>query len=155
MAFVRVSEAVEVGRIAEPFRSALEGSGAGPILERATRALRTRSTQELGWLARKLGGIAATESVAVLAAPWLVWTTDAGKGPGTLWVRLADAELEVFDGSRPIPPSPVLKDRGLRIEGLLGRAPTRTTAFLGLGPQPDAEDFVAAVLAARDVDRAP
>jgi hypothetical protein len=152
--FTRTTATLAASAVPEVFRAALDGTGAGPVLDRATHVVHTTSTQELGWLARWLGGVGRTESVAVLAPPWLVWSTDAGKGPGTLWVALRDAEIEAFDGSRPIPPSPTLRDRGLRIFGPLGRSPERATAFLGLGPERVAEDFRDAVLAARTLARA-
>jgi len=73
---------------------------------------------------------------------WLIWATCGAKfGVVVMAARLQD--IQVMDGT-----TQVINDTGLEVFGFLSGFAERVSAFIGLGPEPAAERFSAAVKAA-------
>jgi len=73
---------------------------------------------------------------------WLIWATcEAQFGVVVMAARLQD--IQVMDGT-----TQVINDTGLEVFGFLSGFAERVSAFVGLGPEPAARKFRAAVKAA-------
>ena len=73
---------------------------------------------------------------------WLIWATcEAQFGVVVMAARLQD--IQVMDGTTQL-----INDTGLEVFGFLSGFAERVSAFVGLGPEPAAQKFRAAVKAA-------
>jgi hypothetical protein len=73
---------------------------------------------------------------------WLIWATCGAKfGVVVMAARLHD--IQVMDGTTQL-----INDTGLEVFGFLSSFAERVSAFVGLGPEPAAQKFRAAVKAA-------
>jgi hypothetical protein len=79
----------------------------------------------------------------VLAPPMLLWAAgQAGEKPAVLSARLRDVQVQDYEQSSM---HKLVADTGLNINGLRTDTPSAGTAFIGLGPEPAAQQFRAAL----------
>jgi hypothetical protein len=95
---------------------------------------------------KKKGLFGAPEVIVtgiVLAPPMLLWAAGkAGEKPGVLSARLSTVQVQDYERS---PMHKLVADTGLNINGLLTDTPHAGSAFIGLGPEPAAQQLRAAL----------
>jgi hypothetical protein len=75
----------------------------------------------------------------VLAPPMLLWATGkAGHKPAVLSARLRDVQVQDYEQSSMYR---LVQDSGVNLNGLKTDAPEASSAFIGLGPEPAAQQF--------------
>jgi hypothetical protein len=75
-------------------------------------------------------------TAAVVTPKWLIWASSGAKrGTTVLSARLTDVQVRNYDMNQ------LVEDSGLVVNGLLRGATEKAEAFIGLGPEPAAEDF--------------
>ena len=82
----------------------------------------------------------------VLAPPMLLWAAGkANEKPAVLSARLRDVRVQDYEQSSM---HKLVQDTGLNINGLITDASSAVSAFIGLGPEPAAQQFREALAAA-------
>ncbi len=70
---------------------------------------------------------------------WLIWATSSTKrGTSVLSSRLWDIEVQDFEST---PSYQLMQDTGLEVIGFLSGHLERAQAFIGLGPEPAAQNL--------------
>ena len=79
----------------------------------------------------------------VLAPPRLLWAAGkANEKPAVLSARLRDVQVQDYEQSSM---HKLVQDTGLNVSGLFTDSGSAGTAFIGLGPEPAAQQFRAAL----------
>jgi hypothetical protein len=75
-------------------------------------------------------------TAALVTPKWLIWAISGAKrGTTVLSARLTDVQVRNYDMNQ------LVEDSGLLVNGILRGATEKAEAFIGLGPEPAAEDF--------------
>jgi hypothetical protein len=118
-------------------RAHVEKYELGDIAASALMCCETTSTKPKRGL---FGGKAEIILTGVLLTPqWLIWATAKDdQSPAVLSARLRDIQVQDYEKSGMYK---MIQDAGLNISGLRTDAVELGSAFIGLGPEPAAEEF--------------